>query len=873
MKVILNSETIYPLADERATLETAGGKGASLARLAQAGLPVPGGFHVTTAVYREFVEHNALQKSIMEMLTEANPAQVNSLEVASKQIQALFLQGQMPAEIGEAIGRAYIEWIGKDIPAAVRSSATAEDLPDLSFAGQQETFLNVQGAQAVCEAVQKCWASLWTARAIGYRMQHQIDQGTTSLAVTVQELVPAEAAGILFTANPLNGHSDQMVINAAWGLGEAVVGGQVTPDTIVVEKASGRVIERQIADKQVMTVRVEGGTEDQAVPQALRQAVVLDDDQAAELRRLGEQIEALYGKPMDIEWALAGGKFAILQARPITAMPQPEEAIQIEWFPPSPKGQYMRASAVDLMPDPLSPLFASIGIPGLIGGVYRLGKKLLHSDPVLPKDYFTTINAYAYGNVNFTPREWWWIFTGMLPAYPRLLRLLVPFWKNEAHPQYQAENARREGMIVESLSPGELWHESQELLSVIMDYVGSLMFATLGASAGSEGLLTNVYNKLVKREADPPASTLLMGYDSIPVRADKSLFDLANWCAEKPELKAYFLSTPAKQLWKQIKQAQIPPGIPAEDWQALRQRFEAHLNCFGHIIYELDFAKPLPLDDPQPMLEVCKMYLRGEGTNPYQRQAASEEKRKHTTQEMLSRLKGLKKWIFRKALNWGQSMAEVREDALADIGLGYPLLRKMLVELGGRFVEGGAIQKPEDIFWLVQEEIESGVSRLEKGQTLESLADQVEKRKAFWRAAKRSTPPPMLPPKERVMGIKAEVFTAASESSQGSNSLKGVPASGGKVTAPACVLHGPEDFSQMQPGAILVAGTTTPAWTPLFAMASAVVTDIGGPLSHGSIVAREYGIPAVMGTGIATRRIQNGQMITVDGDAGLVTWS
>jgi pyruvate,water dikinase len=873
MKVILNSATIYPLADERATLETVGGKGASLARLAQAGLPVPEGFHVTTAAYREFVEHNTLQNSIQEMLTEANPAQVKTLEVASQQIQVLFLQGQMPAEIGEAIGRAYIEWIGEDIPVAVRSSATAEDLPDLSFAGQQESFLNIQGAQAVREAVQKCWASLWTARAIGYRIQHKIDQRAISLAVTVQKLVPAEAAGILFTANPLNGRSDQMVINAAWGLGEAVVGGLVTPDTIVVEKASGNVIERHTADKQVMTVRVKGGTEDQAVPQELRQAAVLDDDQASELRRLGKQIEALYGKPMDIEWALAGGKFAILQARPITAMPQPEETIKIEWIPPSPKGQYMRASAVDLMPDPLSPLFASIGIPGLIGGVFRLGKKLLHSDPVLPKEYFTTINAYAYGNVNFTPREWWWILTGMLPAYPRLLRMLVPFWRDKAHPQYQAEIARRQGMIIDSFSPAELWREIQELHKVIMDYVGALMFATLGASAGSEGLLTNVYNKMVKREGDPPASTLLMGYDSIPVRADKSLFDLANWCAEKPELKAYFLSTPTGHIWKQIKQAQIPPGIPAEDWQALRQRFEAHLNRFGHIIYELDFAKPLPLDDPAPMLEACKMYLRGEGTNPYQRQAASEEKREQTTQVMLSRLKGLRKWAFRKALNWGQSMAEVREDALADIGLGYPLLREMLRELGSRFAQAGAIEKNDDIFWLVEEEIASGVARLEEGQSLESLLEQVEKRKAFWKAAKRSTPPPMLPPKERIMGIKSEVFTAASESSQGSNSLKGVPASVGKVTASACVLHGPEDFSSMKTGSVLVAGTTTPAWTPLFAMASAVVTDIGGPLSHGSIVAREYGIPAVMGTGIATKCIQNGQMITVDGDAGLVTWS
>ena len=872
MEPVMNKEYIYPLADRRATLAAAGGKGASLARLIQAGLPVPNGFHITTAAYGQFVDQNALQKHVLEILSGVDPTQMNMLESVSRRIQDLFLQAQMPVDVGEAIEQGYAELIGVDTPVAVRSSATAEDLADLSFAGQQETYLNIQGTQAVREAVKKCWASLWTARAIGYRMQHQIDQAAVSLAVTVQELVPAEAAGILFTANPINGRCDQMVINAAWGLGEAVVGGQVTPDTIMVEKTSGKVIERQTADKQLMTVRVAGATQNQAVPQELRKAAALDDETAAALARLGKQIEDLYEKPMDIEWALAKGKFAILQARPITAMPGPEKAVKIEWIPPSPKGQYMRASAVDLMPDPLSPLFESIGIPGLIAGVYRLGKKLLRSDPVLPKDYFTTINGYAYGNAHFTPREWWWILTGMLPAYPRLLRMLVPFWKDEAHPQYQAEIARRQGMIIDQLSTVELWHESNDLLKVIMDYIGSLMFATLGASAGSEGLLTNVYNKMVKREGDPQASTLLMGYNSIPVQADKSLFDLAKWCAEKKELIAYFLSTPAGQIWTQIQQAQVAPGIPAEDWQALRQRFEAHLNRFGHIIYELDFAKPLPLDDPAPMLEACKMYLRGEGANPHERQALSEEKRKQTTQTLLKRLKGFRSWAFRKALNWGQSMAEVREDALAEIGLGYPLLRKMLLKLGTRFTQAGAIEKPEDIFWLVQEEIENGLSGLEKNQELDSLADRVKKRKAFWQAAKRLTPPPMLPPKDKIYGIKAEVFTAASESSQSGDGLKGVPASAGKVTAPACVLLGPEDFSRMRPGAVLVAGTTTPAWTPLFAMASAVVTDIGGPLSHGSIVAREYGIPAVMGTGVATKRIQNGQVITVDGDAGFVTW-
>ncbi len=391
MDATITNETILALADSRATLETVGGKGASLARLITAGLPVPGGFHVTTTAYRQFVDQNGLQPRILEILTRVDLSQPSSLEKVSREIQDAFAQATVPIEIGEAIERAYAEFPGVETPVAVRSSATAEDLPELSFAGQQETFLNIWGVQAVQEAVKRCWASLWTARAIGYRMQHQIDQEAVSLAVVVQEMIAAEAAGILFTANPLNGQRDQMLINAAWGLGEAIVGGLVTPDTISLEKDSGRVIDRQIADKQVMTVGISGTTQNQPVPEELRRAPVLGDEDVTALARLGVQIEDLYEKPMDIEWALRNGKLAILQARPITALVEEEEAITIEWKLPNPKGIYMRGSAVDLMPDPLSPLFEidgdpRIGVrgksPGQGGDAHRAGltEGLLYDD-------------------------------------------------------------------------------------------------------------------------------------------------------------------------------------------------------------------------------------------------------------------------------------------------------------------------------------------------------------------------------------------------------------------------------------------------------------------------------------------------------------
>ncbi|MGH2459593.1 MAG: PEP/pyruvate-binding domain-containing protein [Chloroflexota bacterium] len=358
---------VLALADPSATLERVGGKGASLARLAAAGLPVPTGFDVTTAAYRRFVTENGLQDKILEAVSAATTDDPTTLEAASRTIEGLFAGSPIPADVADAIRQAYRQLGGGDRPVAVRSSATAEDLPELSFAGQQETYLNQRGDTMVLEAVKRCWASLWTARAIGYRAHHGIAPTDVSLAVVVQELVPADAAGILFTANPLTGARDQVVIDAAWGLGEAIVGGQVTPDTVVAAKATGAILSQEIAAKDLMTVRTAEGTREEPVPADERTRAVISPRQVAELVRLGARIEAVYGQPIDVEWARENDRFFILQARPITALPEPPaqspEAATAEWAVPNPKGHYMRGSVLELLPDPLSPLFATLGLP------------------------------------------------------------------------------------------------------------------------------------------------------------------------------------------------------------------------------------------------------------------------------------------------------------------------------------------------------------------------------------------------------------------------------------------------------------------------------------------------------------------------------
>ena len=264
------------------------------------------------------------------------------------------------------------------------------------------------------------------------------------------------------------------------------------------------------------------------------------------------------------------------------------------------------------------------------------------------------------------------------------------------------------------------------------------------------------------------------------------------------------------------------------------------------------------------------MYLRKEGIDPEVRRSAAETLRRQTETLCLERLKGLRLRIFRKVLRWAQSLSEVREEALAALGLAYPPIRENLLALGALFCREDLMDTPEDIFFLTAPEVEKTATDLTEERQPESYAPLIEERKKRGERFQRAVPPPMLPPRKKVMGFDTGLFLAGNDESPRGGRLSGVAAGTGRVTAPACVMKGPQDFEKMKPGAVIVAPTTSPAWTPLFAMAAAVVTDIGGPLSHGSIVAREYGIPAVMGTGTATRRIETGQIITVDGDAGAV---
>ncbi len=865
-------EIILQLADEHAALDNVGGKGASLARLANAGLPVPDGFHVTTDAYRQFVAENNLRNAILDAITSANPAQPSTLDAASQTIADLFARASMPIDIADAIAHAYARLPGPDPVVAVRSSGTAEDLPDLSFAGQQETYLNIHGPAAVQDAVKRCWASLWTGRAIGYRARHGIDQASVSLAVVVQLLVPADAAGVLFTAEPISGRRDRAMITATWGLGEAIVSGAVTPDTLVVDKTSGRVINRQTADKQVMTVRTDNGTAEQRTPEDRRRSAVLDDRQAAELTRLAKQIETLYGVPMDIEWALSEAAFAIVQARPITALP-PEPAPPLAWTLPNPKGKYARASIIELLPEPLTPLFGTLGLAEINRAYHRLGALLFKGD-VLPTPMVVLINDYAYYDVAFSARQTV-LLTVQVPSFARfLLSTAEARWKGQARPRYVETIARWHSRDLAVLLAHALLGGVHELFATAMDhYIYAVQGGILPAAYMSEAVFTWFYEKLVRRSDEPTALTFMLGFDSLPMQADKSLFDLAQWCRERRALADLLGRTPSNRLAAWLGDlADLPAQAPREEWHEFRARFDTHQARFGHAIYDLDFARPTPADDPTPLLETLKHLVQSHGSDPHRRQREAAQRRDEAVRRIGSRVRGWRRpWFFR-LLSWAQRYAPLREDALGDTGLGWPLVRRMLMELGRRLTAAGVISRPEDVFWLTQSELVDLTGALDGGASqLASRSPVIEERRARIQMESRFTPPPTLPQKVTLAGLDLGRWMPARAEQQTGNTIKGLGASPGQVTATARVLRGPEDFGQMKQGDVLIAAITTPAWTPLFALAAAVVTDVGGPLSHSSIVAREYGVPAVLGTGVATNRIHSGDVITVDGSAGVVT--
>lgn len=802
---------VLPFDSADATLDVAGGKGANLGRMSRAGFPVPPGFFVTTDTYRAFVQTNDLQQQIVALAS--NQAETSGNR--SIAIRHLFANGRMPADLVEAIHHAYtdlIQTVGA-LPLAVRSSATAEDLPSASFAGQQDTYLNVRGKSALLEAVQRCWSSLWTSRALEYRARQGIDPSAVSLAVVVQVMVPAEASGIMFTANPINGARDEIVIDAAWGLGEAIVGGLVTPDHVVVDKVTGVIKEMTIADKTVMTQPTATGTEEQPVEERKRHAQVLKAAQATELAKLGAEIEKHYGEPQDIEWCFTNGKFYIVQARPITTL----SAEPVRWESPIAGAKWLKdLQAGEWATEPLSPLGATTTFEAMITARQR-------KFPMQQWPWSTRINGWLYIRADFRAL-WlvnalagllWSMITGTLDGHKRMQRL----WPHQLTILDSLEKAE-----LEELLDDELQSRVARLLEILGWWWWEVTWYAAAALIGEQ-----IIPKL-KVPGLVDATVLFRGNDSRLLEAERVL----RHAAQTGEIQTY-------------------------------------LEKFGHFVESADPIYRTLREAPDLLAQHLAAARRSE-VSPDERLLRIRRERAEA-ERLVSSLGGMRGFLARGILKLSQGYAAHTDDAVFHFQRVLALIRATFLEVGRRLTSAGFIQQAEEVFYLEYREL------WQAPQT--DLAEVVARRRELREWQKRLAPPAFIPSLSDPVWrndahmkffssvIGETVMRRGIEERNGRKILVGTPGSPGRARGIARVIAGPDDFYRFQPGDVLVAHTTTPVWTPLFNIANAAITEVGGPFSHAAIVAREFGIPLVNGAIDATRVIADGTPILVDGSAGL----
>jgi pyruvate,water dikinase len=845
----------------RADVARVGGKAARLGALLHAGFPVPPGFCITPAAYRTFVTDARLAEQIETRLAEADRTSLASLTQAEEAIRGLFVAATMPAELVQPIARAYRAL--RQPRVAVRSSATAEDLAEASSAGQQASFLNVQGLPDLHRYIQLCWASLWTARALQYRAQFQIDDAAIAIGVVVQTLVPADVAGVLFTANPRSGDRTEIVVNASYGLGEAIVSGEVTPDTYILDAATLTRKHIEVGTKELMVVAAARGTARTGVPHVRRRDLALADDRLDELARLAVRVAAEFDRiPQDIEWAVADGRCWLLQARPITNLP-PVPLPNVHWEAPTPGSAWVRRQVAENLPEPLSPLFAELYLregleKGLDSMLAFFQMPWFDLDVIADRPLFTTINGYAYQRATF---KWSWqtvplVVRASVASWRVILAEAIPHWRDRALPAYLATIARWQRLDPATASDTLLLAGMRELALADATYWYSC--AVVVANAKWTDMLLDRFLALALPGRGLSSGLFLRGFDAKTLDAEAELERLAEQIRSAPTLRARVADMPAEQL--PVLLARDPAG------GRLLDDLQRYLERYGHQVYTLDFAEPTQADDPRPVLLSLKALALGNGRDVRARQRELVQERDTRLAQTAQALDPVRRWLFLRLLRWAQHFGPYREQALFYMGAGWPTLRRLGHELGQRLVQAGLVAEPDDVFYLETSELAA------LRATRADLVRLVRERRELRQARRRLHPPAAVPPSSRLKfgPLDLTAFETQRRNVGGTAELRGFAVSPGQVTAAASVIRSPADFDTMVPGTVLVCPTTTPAWTPLFFQASGLVTDVGGILAHGSIVAREYGIPAVMGTGNATERIVHGQTVTVDGDRGLV---
>lgn len=833
-----------------------GAKGYHLSKLYREGIPVPNGFVVLSTAYETYVSQNHLSSEIGSIMTaEGNNA------LKAQQIKALFKVDQVPQILKEQMVDAYKKLGAEKV--AVRSSSTAEDLPGMSFAGQYDSYLNVSESSLLTKVVE-CWQSLWNEHALAYREKHGIELGFTH-SVVVQQMVNAKAAGVLFTANPLNGRRDQVLINAAYGLGEAIVSGRVNPDQLTMDKKSESVLKEEIADKELQCQYDEQGTEYVPVNDEMRKQPVLTSEHLKSLLRWAQQIEELYGKPQDVEFAIGSkDQVYIVQSREITTL------FPIEAFDYDGKLRaYFSAGTVLLgMKEPLTPLgfdMLSQMFPTILNVMtqqkkpldnrfvkYAAGRLYVDMTYMLASRFVSKQfgNAFSGNDLPFKGvmeslmkshgKQFkkqgirFKIPWGILKYAIKMMRRIRPIRKIPMEKRYAAMIAEGEATIQE-------WQQKANKVSSLEDrihFIDQCMKAAFILSQ-KQGLYC----------------IEMTDFEAIQKKVKKwygTAFQLEPLVYSLPQCITQELTIALNQGAKFFAEEGIDPTKEHPVIQKILDRF-------GHrSTIELDIGVPRWREEPTYLIQQMQSYMVD---GMYQRNLADITEKESQAEALIADIyktvqqdHGEKKAAkLKERMIRYRIAAGMREYPKYDIVRMLDMARQVMLDAGDALVAEGNIEQREDVFFLSMDDLLKGVD----------LKKEIQSNRDFYlKEMERNRIP-------RVVLNNGETYYSAYPLTAGSKVLQGIPLSPGVCEGQVRIVYNPVNAT-LKEGEILVTESTNPAWTPLFATAKGLIMEYGGPVSHGGIVAREYGIPAVVGIPSVGNVLKDGQRVRINGETGTV---
>lgn len=860
---------------DRTKLTVAGGKGANLGELSRiGGIQVPGGFCITTEAYKEIVANSEGVNSLLDQLAILKAGNRKGISETSARIRKLIGETAIPEDIGNEITR-HLEQLGEKNAFAVRSSATAEDLPAASFAGQQDTYLNITGKEAILEHISKCWASLFTERAVIYRMQNGFGHRKVHMAVVVQKMVFPQAAGILFTADPVTSNRKILSIDAGFGLGEALVSGLVNADNYKVR--SGKIIDKKVSAKKLAIYPLkDGGTKQQEIEPGKQNKQVLTDEQILELERIGRKIEEHFGRPQDIEWCLAddasdGFRIYIVQSRPITTLfPIPEAGDQEDHV-------YVSVGHQQMMTDAMKPLGLSfyqmtsrapmriaggrlfVDVTPMLatpGGRQNLMNTLGQSDP-LTRDALTTIierenfdkspgekNEFSRGeSSSVTPPAGSLVDPAVVPDLVNKSRTSL----EELKQNIQAKSGSDVfDFILEDLRQlKELLFDPQSMAVIwaamnAQAWINEKMKEWLGEKNAADTLSQSVANNVTSE----------MGL---------ALLDVADVIRPYPEVIDY-LSRHVRINGDNF----LEELVHLNGGNKTRDAIAAFLDNYGmRCAGEIDLAKPRWSEKPGTLVPLILNNIKnvkpGAGKRKFE-QGLQEALKKE--QEVLDRLKQSpdgeqKAGETKRKIDMIRNFAGYREYPKYVMVNRFFVYRQALLKVAEQLVQTNIIREKEDVFYLTFEEFREAV------RTKKMDYQVISKRKDEYKIYEKLTPP-------RVITSDGEIVAGKyKRENLPAGAIAGLAVSSGIIEGRARVILNMED-ADLEDGDILVTTFTDPSWTPLFISIKGLVTEVGGLMTHGAVIAREYGLPAVVGVEHAAKLIKDGQRIRVNGTDGYV---